>query len=163
MQYNWNWSVLLQEPYYGWIWSGFSWTLATGCAAWVIAISLGSVIGVMRTTHVPILRSIGTCYVELFRNIPLLVQMLLWYFVFPELLSKDAGMWVKREMPMPEYSTAVICLGTYHASRVAEQVRAGIESIGQGQRYAGLAIGLTQVRSIDTSCCRSPIGLSCRR
>ena len=146
MQYNWNWSVLLQEPYYGWIWSGLSWTLATGCAAWVIAISLGSVIGVMRTTHVPILRSIGTCYVELFRNIPLLVQMFLWYFVFPELLSKDAGMWVKREMPMPEYSTAVICLGTYHASRVAEQVRAGIESIGQGQRYAGLAIGLTQVQ-----------------
>jgi glutamate/aspartate transport system permease protein len=146
MQYNWNWSVLLQEPYYGWIWSGFSWTLATGCAAWVIAISLGSVIGVMRTTQVPILRSIGTCYVELFRNIPLLVQMFLWYFVFPELLSKDAGMWVKREMPMPEYSTAVICLGTYHASRVAEQVRAGIESIGQGQRYAGLAMGLTPVQ-----------------
>lgn len=146
MQYNWNWGVLLQEPYYGWIWSGFSWTLATGCAAWVIAISLGSVIGVMRTTQVPILRTIGTCYVELFRNIPLLVQMFLWYFVFPELLSKDAGMWVKREMPMPEYSTAVICLGTYHASRVAEQVRAGIESIGQGQRYAGLAIGLTPVQ-----------------
>ncbi len=146
MQYNWNWSVLLQEPYYGWIWSGFTWTLATGCAAWVIAISLGSVIGVMRTTHVPILRSIGTCYVELFRNIPLLVQMFLWYFVFPELLSEDAGMWVKREMPMPEYSTAVICLGTYHASRVAEQVRAGIESIGQGQRFAGLAIGLTSVQ-----------------
>ncbi|MDH3701535.1 MAG: amino acid ABC transporter permease [Alphaproteobacteria bacterium] len=146
MQYNWNWSVLLQEPYYGWIWSGFSWTLATGCAAWVIAISLGSVIGVMRTTQVPILRSIGTCYVELFRNIPLLVQMFLWYFVFPELLSKDAGMWVKREMPMPEYSTAVVCLGTYHASRVAEQVRAGIESIGQGQRYAGLAMGLTPVQ-----------------
>ncbi len=146
MQYNWNWSVLLQEPYYGWIWSGFTWTLATGCAAWVIAISLGSVIGVMRTTHVPVLRSIGTCYVELFRNIPLLVQMFLWYFVFPELLSKDAGMWVKREMPMPEYSTAVICLGTYHASRVAEQVRAGIESIGQGQRFAGLAIGLTSVQ-----------------
>ena len=146
MQYNWNWGVLLQEPYYGWIWSGFSWTLATGCAAWVIAISLGSVIGVMRTTQIPILRAIGTCYVELFRNIPLLVQMFLWYFVFPELLSKDAGMWVKREMPMPEYSTAVICLGTYHASRVAEQVRAGIESIGQGQRYAGLAIGLTPVQ-----------------
>ncbi len=146
MQYNWNWSILLQEPYYGWIWSGFSWTLATGCAAWVIAISLGSVIGVMRTTQVPILRTIGTCYVELFRNIPLLVQMFLWYFVFPELLSKDAGMWVKREMPMPEYSTAVVCLGTYHASRVAEQVRAGIESIGQGQRYAGLAMGLTPVQ-----------------
>ena len=146
MQYNWDWGVLVREPYLEWIWSGFLWTMATGCAAWVIAISLGSVIGVMRTTNVIVLRMIGTAYVELFRNIPLLVQMFLWYFVFPEILPNEAGMWVKREMPLPEYSTAVLCLGTYHASRVAEQVRAGINSIGQGQRYAALAVGLTPVQ-----------------
>ncbi|MCG8547350.1 MAG: amino acid ABC transporter permease [Alphaproteobacteria bacterium] len=146
MQYNWDWGVLVREPYLEWIWSGFLWTMATGCAAWVIAISLGSVIGVMRTTNVTVLRMIGTAYVELFRNIPLLVQMFLWYFVFPEILPNEAGMWVKREMPLPEYSTAVLCLGTYHASRVAEQVRAGINSIGQGQRYAALAVGLTPVQ-----------------
>jgi glutamate/aspartate transport system permease protein len=143
MQYNWNWGILLQDPYFGWIWSGLGWTIATACAAWVIAFSLGSVIGVMRTTNVAALRAIGTAYVELFRNIPLLVQMFLWFFVFPELLPRETGMWVKRDLPLPEYSTAVICLGTYTASRVAEQVRAGIESIGQGQRYAGLAMGLT--------------------
>lgn len=143
MQYNWNWGVLLQDPYFGWVWSGLGWTVTTACAAWVIAFSLGSVIGVMRTTNIGILRAIGTAYVELFRNIPLLVQMFLWYFVFPEVLPHDAGMWVKRQLPLPEFSTAVICLGTYTASRVAEQVRAGIDSIGQGQRYAGLAMGLT--------------------
>lgn len=143
MQYNWNWGVLLQDPYFGWIWSGLGWTIMSACAAWVIAFSLGSVIGVMRTTNIGVLRSIGTAYVELFRNVPLLVQMFLWYFVFPELLPSDAGMWVKRELPLPSFSTAVVCLGTYTASRVAEQVRAGIESIGQGQRYAGLAMGLT--------------------
>ncbi|MCG8545962.1 MAG: ABC transporter permease subunit, partial [Alphaproteobacteria bacterium] len=93
MQYNWDWGVLLREPYLEWIWSGFLWTMATGCAAWVIAISLGSVIGVMRTTNVIVLRRIGTAYVELFRNIPLLVQMVLWYFVFPEILPNEAGMW----------------------------------------------------------------------
>ncbi len=59
--------------------------------------------------------------------------MFLWYFVFPELLPNDAGMWVKREMPMPEFTTAAVCLGLYTASRVAEQVRSGIQSIGQGQ------------------------------
>lgn len=146
MNYNWNWGVLTQEPYYDWILSGFGWTLATGSAAWLIAISLGSVIGVMRTTDIPILRMIGTVYVEIFRNIPLLVQMFLWYFVLPEIVPRDSGMWLKRELPMPEYSTAVVCLGMYHASRVAEQVRAGIESIGQGQRYAAMAIGLTPVQ-----------------
>lgn len=146
MQYNWNWGVLLQDPYFGWIWSGLGWTIMTACAAWVIAFTLGSIIGVMRTTSIGWLRAIGTAYVELFRNVPLLVQMFLWYFVFPELLPADAGMWVKRDMPLPNFSTAVVCLGTYTASRVAEQVRAGIESIGQGQRYAGLAMGLSPVQ-----------------
>ncbi len=146
MQYNWNWGVLLQGPYFEWILSGLGWTIGTAVAAWVIAFSLGSVIGVMRTTNIPVLRAIGTAYVELFRNVPLLVQLFLWYFVFPELLPKVAGHWVKRDLPLPEFSTAVVCLGTYSASRVAEQVRAGIQSIGQGQRYAGLAMGLTPVQ-----------------
>jgi glutamate/aspartate transport system permease protein len=146
MQYNWNWGILLQDPYFGWVWSGLGWTIVTATGAWIIAFFLGSVIGVMRTTNIPVFRAIGSAYVELFRNIPLLVQMFLWYFVFPEVLPDTAGMWVKRELPLPEFSTAVVCLGTYTASRVAEQVRAGIQSIGQGQRYAGLAMGLTPVQ-----------------
>ena len=144
MNYNWNWGVLLEEPYLDWIISGFGWTIVVSIAAWMIAFSLGSVVGIMRTTNVRTLRAIGTCYVETFRNIPLLVQMFLWYFVFPELLPEDAGMWVKRELPLPEFSTAVVCLGLYTASRVGEQVRAGIESIGTGQRNAALAMGLTE-------------------
>lgn len=146
MDYNWNWAILVSEPYLGWIISGFWWTVGTAACAWVIAFSLGSIVGVARTTSSPVLRTLGACYVEFFRNIPLLVQMFLWYFVMPELLPKDAGIWVKRELPLPEFTTAVICLGTYHASRVAEQVRAGINSIGQGQRNAALAVGLTPVQ-----------------
>ena len=143
MNYNWDWGVLIREPYFEWLVSGFMWTISVSLAAWVLAFSLGSVVGIARTTNSRVLRGFGTCYVETFRNIPLLVQMFLWYFVFPELLPDDAGMWVKRELPMPEFTTAVVCLGLYTASRVAEQVRAGIEAIGQGQRNAGLAMGLT--------------------
>jgi glutamate/aspartate transport system permease protein len=143
MNYNWDWGVLFREPYFGWLVSGFGWTIAVSLTAWVIAFSLGSVIGILRTTPSPTLRLIGTCYVELFRNVPLLVQMFLWYFVFPEILPEEAGMWVKREMPMPQFTTAAVCLGLYTASRVAEQVRSGIQSIGAGQWQAGLAIGLT--------------------
>lgn len=142
MRYNWDWSVLITDPYLGWIISGFSWTLSVAAVAWVIAFSLGSVIGILRTLENPFLRGIGTAYVEFFRNIPLLVQMFLWYFVVPELLPEEAGMWVKRGMPQPEYWTAVACLGTYTASRVAEQVRAGVNSIGEDQRNAARAMGL---------------------
>ncbi len=142
MKYNWNWSVLVTDPYFGWILSGLGWTIAVASAAWVIAFSLGSLIGIMRTTENRLLRGIGTAYVELFRNIPLLVQMFLWYFIFPELLPESAGLWIKRGIPLPEFWTAVVCLGTYTASRVAEQVRAGINSISTGQIHAARAMGL---------------------
>ena len=146
MQYNWDWGVIFREPYQEWIISGIGWTISVSIAAWILAFSLGSIIGILRTTNNRISRRIATVYVEIFRNIPLIVQMFLWYFVFPELLPNDAGMWVKREMPMPEFTTAAVCLGLYTASRVAEQVRSGIQSIGQGQSNAGLATGLTTVQ-----------------
>ncbi|MDR9433359.1 MAG: amino acid ABC transporter permease [Spiribacter sp.] len=144
MEYNWDWSVLFQVPYFGWLISGIQWTLLVAGCAWVIAFLLGSLIGVSRTLRNPILRGIGAVYVEVFRGIPLLVQLFIWYFVVPELLPQDAGMWVKRELPQPEFTTAVICLGTYTAARVAEQVRSGLQSLSGDLSNAGRAIGLTE-------------------
>ena len=87
---------------------------------------------------------LGNGYVELFRNIPLLVQMFLWFFVFPEFVPQDVGMWIKT-MPPPwgSFVPAVLCLGFFTAARVAEQVRAGIGSLPRGQKMAGTALGLT--------------------
>ncbi len=144
MTYNWNWSILINDPYLGWLVDGLLWTLAVSLAAWVIAFTLGSVLGILRTTPSPTLRTMAATYVEVFRNIPLLVHFFLWYFVFPELLPDAAGMWVKREMPLPAFTTAVVALGLYTASRVCEQVRAGIEAVGSGQRNAGRAMGFTE-------------------
>jgi glutamate/aspartate transport system permease protein len=144
--YNWNWPILLKEPYFTWIVTGFGKTILIAVLAWAIAFPLGSAIGIARTADSRPLRLAGTVYVEIFRNIPLLVQMFLWYFVVPELLPAEWGRWVKRDMPYPQFLTAVICLGLYTASRVAEQVRSGIEAIPRGQRNAGLAMGLTPVQ-----------------
>ncbi len=141
--YNWNWPILLKEPYFGWIISGFGNTILIAVLAWAIAFPLGSIIGILRTVDNRLLRFAATTYVEIFRNIPLLVQMFVWYFVIPELLPAEWGRWIKRDMPYPQFITAVMCLGLYTASRVAEQVRSGIEAIPRGQRNAGLAMGLT--------------------
>ena len=122
--------------------SGLFWTLATALCSWAIAFSLGSVVGVMRTLPSRTAERIGTAYVELFRNIPLLVQMFLWYFVLPELLPNAIGGWLK-QLPNSPFYTAVVCLGFFTASRVAEQVRAGIQSLPRGQRMAGTAMGFT--------------------
>ena len=123
MDYNWNWGILFQEPYFGWLLSGLQFTLGLAACAWVIAFLWGSLLGIFRTTRIPALRGFATAYVELFRGVPLLLQLFIWYFVVPELLPESAGMWMKRDMPQPEFWTAVICLGTYTAARVAEQVR----------------------------------------
>src|SRR5690606_33453893 len=99
--------------------------------------------GVARTTNVGWARRVGTAYVELLRNIPLLVQMFLWYFVVPELLPRAMGDAVKQiAPPWGIFLPAVLCLGFYTSSRVAEQVRAGIESLPPGQRMAATALGM---------------------
>jgi len=150
MQYNWNWGIFwAQAPdgtgvYFWWLISGVGWTLATALLAWVIALALGATIGTLRTTPLAWVVRLGNAYVELFRNIPLLVQMFLWYFVLPELLPKALGEAMKQMIPpWASFWPAVLCLGFYTSARVAEQVRAGIQSLPRGQHMAGTALGLT--------------------
>jgi glutamate/aspartate transport system permease protein len=68
--------------------------------------------------------------------------MFLWYFVLPEVLPTDIGDWLK-QLPDASFYTAVVSLGFYTSARVSEQVRAGILSLARGQRFAGLALGLS--------------------
>ena len=150
MNYNWDWRIFLAaEPggtgtYLKYLVVGLGWTLATALAAWVIALAIGSVVGTLRTTPYRWVVRLGNAYVEIFRNVPLIVQMFLWFFVVPELLPKGLGDWVK-QMPPPwgSYLPAVMCLGLYTSVRIAEQVKSGIGSLSRGQGMAGTALGLT--------------------
>jgi len=152
--YHWNWAILLQpEPggtgtYLHYLLVGLAWTLATALCAWIIALVIGSIIGTLRTTNQPWVVRAGNGYVEIFRNVPLIVQLFLWFFVFPELIPVSMGNAIK-QMPPPwsAFVPAVLCLGTFTSVRVAEQVRAGIGSLPRGQRLAGIAMGLTQLQA----------------
>jgi His/Glu/Gln/Arg/opine family amino acid ABC transporter permease subunit len=149
MNYHWNWNIFFQqvqngdETYLDWLITGLGWTVAVSLTAWIMALFFGVIIGVLRTVPAKLPSWIANAWVELFRNIPLLVQMFLWFFVVPELLPKDLSMWVKQDMPAKEFVTAAVCLGLFTSARIAEQVRAGIQSLPQGQTYAGLAMGFT--------------------
>jgi glutamate/aspartate transport system permease protein len=150
MNYNWNWDVYFQRTpddtaaYWEWIVLGLQWTLAISAVAWVIALVIGAVIGTIRTTQNPWLVRFGNAWVELFRNIPLLVQMFLWYFVIPEFIPPLKRWMIETEPIYAQYLAAVLCLGLFTSARIAEQVRAGIQSLPRGQRNAGMALGLTQ-------------------
>ena len=110
----------------------------------MIALALGSVIGTIRTTDKVWLVRLGNAWVEFFRNIPLLVQMFLWYFVVPEFIPPLKSWIVHTDPANAQFISAVLCLGLFTSARIAEQVRAGIQSLSRGQRMAGMAIGLTQ-------------------
>jgi glutamate/aspartate transport system permease protein len=128
--------------YLDWIISGLAWTLCLALGAWTIAVVVGTLVGVIRTLPGGILPRIGRLYVEVFRNIPLLVQMFFWYFVLPELLPARIGMAIKQmDPPWGSFVPALICLGLFTAARIAEQVRAGLQALPSGQAQAANALG----------------------
>ena len=145
-----DWSIFLKPAFDGsstylqFLLVGLEWTLIVSILAWILAFFVGSLVGILRTFPGRFLPAIGAVYVEIFRNIPLLVQLFLWYFVFPEIVP-GLGTWFKQGFSplLQQLISGVLCLGLFTAARVAEQVRSGINSLGKGQRGAGLALGLS--------------------
>ncbi len=137
---SWDWQVFFQDTgsgqtYLNWMMSAWGWTLLVSAFSLVVALTVGSLMGILRTTPVTAFVWIGNAWTELFRNIPLLVQIFLWYHVIPSLF--------KPLQAVPDFIAVVIALGFFTSARISEQVRAGIQALPRGQRYAGLAMGLT--------------------
>src|ERR1700753_1872309 len=126
--------------------SGLWLTIKTSVLAWIIALIFGSVVGVLRTLPSRTASWFGFAWVEVFRNMPLLVQLFLWFFVLPELLPRAAGLWLK-QLPNAPFWTAAIGVGLFMSARVAVQLQAGIGSLPRGQRQAATALGLTTVQA----------------
>ncbi|KPF59097.1 glutamate ABC transporter permease [beta proteobacterium AAP51] len=148
----WDWQVFCKETvtgeqiagcfgrggditYLDWLLSAWGWTLSVAVLALVVALFVGSVVGILRTLPDKRLVFLGNAWTELFRNIPLLVQIFLWYHVLPSLF--------KPLQDVPSFILVVFALGFFTSARISEQVKAGIQALPRGQRYAGLAMGLT--------------------
>ena len=152
MNYHWNWRIFWEPApngtgtYLDMLLSGLALTIETALFAWIIALAFGSVVGVLRTLPSKTASWVGFCYVEFFRNMPLLVQLFLWFFVLPEILPQAWGLWLK-QIPNAPFYTATIGIGLFMSARVAEQLRAGIGSLPRGQKMAATALGLTTVQT----------------
>ncbi len=148
----WDWQIFCKETtsgdviascfgsggditYLDWLLSAWGWTLSVAVLALVVAVLVGALMGILRTVPDKRLVFIGNAWTELFRNIPLLVQIFLWYHVLPSLFTVLQG--------VPSFVLVVFALGFFTSARISEQVKAGIQSLPRGQRYAGLAVGLT--------------------
>ena len=152
MNYHWNWRIFWEPSpsgtgtYLDMLLHGLVVTIEASLFAWVIALIFGAIIGVMRTLPSKTAARAGFAWVEFFRNMPLLVQLFLWFFVLPELLPASWGLWLKQLRDAPFY-TATIGIGLFMSARVAEQLRAGIGSLPRGQKLAATALGLTTAQT----------------
>jgi glutamate/aspartate transport system permease protein len=135
-----HWKVFLQdtgggETYFHWLLSAWRWTLTVSFFAWLLAIATGAIVGVMRTLQNRFIRFIAEAWTEIFRNIPLLVQIFIWYHVIPTIFLSLRQ--------VPAIVLVVMGLGFFTSARISELVKAGILSLPRGQSQAGTALGLT--------------------
>jgi glutamate/aspartate transport system permease protein len=116
---SWYWKVFLQDPggsyptYWQWLLSAWGWTVCVALLALCVALVMGSLIGIARTLpNSRLLVWVGGAWVELFRNIPLLVQIFLWYHVVPSLFPAMKA--------VPSFLLVVFALGFFTSARIAE-------------------------------------------
>ena len=134
------WASGRDTTYLQWMIHAWGWTLSVAGVAWVIAVLVGVLIGIMRTLpNSPVAARFAMGWVELFRNVPILVQLFLWYFVVPKAFPPMQA--------VPGFLLVVFALGFFTSARIAEQVRAGVQALPRGQRYAALAMGFTTAQA----------------
>ena len=140
-----DWQFFLDDDgsgrtYLAWMLDAWGWTLSVALSAWLVAMVVGALMGTLRTLpNSPVLSRLANAWVELFRNIPVLVQIFIWYFVLPKLFPAL--------QQVPGFALVVLGLGFFTSARIAEQVRAGIQALPRGQRYAAMAMGFTTWQS----------------
>ncbi|MDH1673179.1 amino acid ABC transporter permease [Comamonas aquatica] len=150
---NWDWQMFCEDTldravregcfgkdgditYLDWMLSAWGWTVSVSLLALVLALVVGVVIGTLRTLeNRPWTVRFGNAWVEFFRNIPLLVQIFIWYHVVPSIFPAMKS--------VSGFVLVVLALGFFTSARIAEQVRSGIQALPRGQRYAGMAMGFT--------------------
>ncbi|TDR29022.1 amino acid ABC transporter permease [Hydromonas duriensis] len=135
---------------------GLKWHFVVFFGAVILAFALGSLLGVMRTSSNKWLLRVSGFYIEVFRNVPLIIQYFFWLLIFPECLpgtfSQDSnavvnGLWYKKIAATHPWLIGILGLGLYHAARIAENIRAGIQAIPVGQWHASFALGLSSLQA----------------
>ncbi|MET0382694.1 MAG: ABC transporter permease subunit [Burkholderiaceae bacterium] len=146
-----------QNPYWKAFIVGLLNTVKVAAVGIVLATLIGCIVGVGRFARNPIVRGLCYVYIEVFRNVPVLIQLFLWYLVYTDTLppvdeplkwldvmtlSKE-GLTLGGFTASPEYLSLLTGLVLYSANYIAEIVRAGIASVSHGQIEAAWSIGLS--------------------
>lgn len=142
-------AIRLPDPYWRiirFVSDGVGVTVGVTLSAFVLTLVMGLIAALGRLSQVGVIRSLTTVYVEVARGIPLLVQLLFWYFAFPSLIQSIGRLIQFR--PFERYladpfAMAILGLTFCYAAYMSEIYRAGIQSIPKGQNEAARSLGMT--------------------
>ena len=143
MGYNWQW---YQVPKYLFTFTddGFQWgeimvglvaTIGLSVVSFVLATVMGLVVALLRLSGLVMGKAVAVGFLELIRNIPLLVLLYLFYYVLGPIFGLD------------RWAASVLTLGVFHAALVSEIFRAGINAVANGQWEAADSIGMTRAQA----------------
>jgi glutamate/aspartate transport system permease protein len=148
MQYTWDFLIFFKPSltgegaYWQALARGLGWTVMLSLVCWGLGLMLALGVGIARTLPWRSLRAAAAAYIHVFRNIPLLVQVFLWYYVFPEVIPQAWGMALKGMDPvLNQFGTLVVALSLYTAAKAAELLRSGIQAVPAGQLAAARSLG----------------------
>ncbi len=143
MGYNWQWyrvpDYLFRFADDGFEWGeialGLATTLKLSLQSLLLATGMGAVVALLRASKLVVGTAIATVFLELMRNMPLLVLLYLFYYVLGPIFDLN------------RYAATVLCLGAYHAAPVSEILRAGVDSVDEGQWRAARSVGMSTMQA----------------
>ena len=127
MGYAFDLSAVLSGEYLTWFALGVATTIALTCVAWCLGMAVGLMLTLIRMVPFRPFEWLVAFYVEYHRNVPLLVQILVWYFGVSQLLPRALRIWINANHG--EFLLAAIALGLANAAYVSEDLRSGVRSI----------------------------------
>ncbi|PZQ45604.1 MAG: ABC transporter permease [Rhodovulum sulfidophilum] len=136
---NLDFSAVLTGEHLDWLLSGLLVTIELTIGAWLLAFAVAVILAVIRATGWKPAELLVATYVEIHQNIPLLVQVLFWYFAVPELLPEGARMWLNEHNS--EFILALFSLGFCFAAYMSEAIRSGLRAVPRTQYEAGRVFG----------------------
>ncbi|MEV4364045.1 amino acid ABC transporter permease [Nonomuraea sp. NPDC004186] len=150
-----EWKVVGEYLFSPAVLSGLGTTLLLTVLAMLVGVAGGIVLAVLRMSPNPLLAALSAFYIWVFRGVPLLVQLLFWYFLSAVVPKIGLGVpWgptffeVDTNLIITQLTAAVLGLGLHEAAYMAEIVRAGMTSVDHGQTEAAHALGLTRFQTL---------------
>lgn len=138
-------SILMRPDYLKMILDGLLTMFELTLLAWILAMVVGVVLAIVRMTNSRVAQGLVAAYVEYHQNVPMLVQIFLWYFGVATLLPATWQQWLNAHHS--EFVFAFVAVGLAMGAYISEDLRGGIRSIPKSQIEAARALGLSYLKA----------------